>query len=93
MRVLIEQGFVKALDKAVGLRPADPGGAVLDAFHLQKQFVGMAFRASAEFAAVVREHGGDASLVLIEGWQNAFVEHMYGRDRHFAGVQAPPGVA
>ena len=50
---LVEQGAVQALDKAVGLRALDPGGAVLDLLELEKEFVGMAVFAAAELAPVV----------------------------------------
>ena len=51
--VLVEQGAVQALDDAVGLRPLDPGLAVLDALELEEQLVGMAVGPAAELAAVV----------------------------------------
>jgi hypothetical protein len=52
----VEQGAVQPLDDAVGLRPADPGALVLDAFELQKQLVGMAVLAAAELAVSVAQH-------------------------------------
>lgn len=45
--VLVEQGPVQAFDEAVGLRPSDLGGAMLDVLELQEQFVGMAIGSSA----------------------------------------------
>lgn len=52
--VLVEQGAVEALDDAVGLRSADLGLAVLDAFELEEQLVGMAVGAATELAAALR---------------------------------------
>ena len=51
--VLVEKGAVQTLDDAVGLRPADPGAFVLDAFELEEQLVGMAVGPAAELAAIV----------------------------------------
>jgi len=38
---LIEERSVEALDQAVGLGPAHPGGAMFDALELEEEFVGV----------------------------------------------------
>ena len=55
--VLVEQGSVQALDEAVGLGPADPGGAVFDLLDLEEQLKGMTLGPAAVFPAIVAEHG------------------------------------
>ena len=55
--VLVEQGAVQALDDAVGLRPLDFGGAVLNRLELEEQLADMAVGAAAELTAVVRNLG------------------------------------
>jgi hypothetical protein len=84
---------VQALDKAVGLRAFDPGGAVLDVLELEEQLVGMLVRPAAELAAVVAEDRGDPGLVLFEGRQHVGVEQVHGGDRHLVGIEPGPGVA
>lgn len=74
--VFVQQGSVETLDRTVGLRPAYPGGAVLDTFHLQKQFVVTVFWAPAEFAPVAWEHGFDFGLVLRRKWAGHFRRSM-----------------
>jgi hypothetical protein len=49
--VLVEQRAVQALDDAIGLRAFNPGGAVLDAFELQEQLVGMPIGPTSESTA------------------------------------------
>lgn len=46
--VFVEERPVEALDEAVGLGPADAGGAVLDAFELEEELVGVPVGAAAE---------------------------------------------
>lgn len=48
--VLVEQSAVQALDDAVGLRPADTGPFVLDAFELEEQLIRMLVLAAARSA-------------------------------------------
>lgn len=91
--VLVQQGSVQTLNKAVVLRPANFGGSMLDAFELQKQLVGMLIRPTAVLPAIVRENGCDCGIVLLEERQDVFIEHMHGRDRQLAGVEPSPGVA
>ena len=55
--VLAEQRAVQPFDNAVGLRPADLGVLVLDAFELQERLVGILVLAAAELAAVVAAKG------------------------------------
>ena len=50
--VLVEQRAVEALDDAFGLGPLHPGEALVDAFELEKELVGMAVGPAAELAAV-----------------------------------------
>lgn len=69
--VLVEQGTVQALDDAVRLRPADPGGLVHDVLELKEQLVGMAVGPATELAAVVAEHGVDGGAVGLEGRQTS----------------------
>jgi len=81
--VFIEEGAVEAFEIAVGLRPADLGGAVLDAFELEEELVGVLVRPAAELAAVVGEDGFDRDLVGFEERQDVVVEEMDGGERHF----------
>ncbi len=78
---LVQKGAVQALEVAVGLLAADLGGAVLDVFQLQEQFVRVAVRAAAVFPAVVGEHGVDAGIVDLEGGQHVVVHDMDGDHR------------
>ena len=55
--VFIEHRAMEALEITVALRPADLGGAVLDAFELEEKFVGMPVRPVAELPAVIRDDG------------------------------------
>ena len=84
---------MEALDDPVGLRPADLGLAMLDAFELKEELVGMAVRAIAELVAIVREHGLDRYAVLLEEGHDVRVEQMHGGQRHLVGVEAAPGEA
>lgn len=58
---------MQALDDAVGLRPLDPGLAVLDALELQEQLVGMLVGPAAELAAVVAQRRVHRPAVRLEG--------------------------
>ena len=42
--MLVEQGSVEAFDEAVGLGPADLGGAVFDVLELEEDLVGVLVR-------------------------------------------------
>ena len=61
---------LQALDKAVGLRPIDLGGPVLDLLELKEELVRVAIRPAAELAAVVAQYRGDPGTVLLEGRQD-----------------------
>lgn len=61
--VLVEQGSVQALDKAVGLRALDLCGAVLDLLELEEQLIRVPVGPAAELPAVIGEHRGDARAV------------------------------
>ena len=88
--VLIEQGPVQPLDETVGLRPPDPGGAMLDLLELEEQLVGVAIGPAAGLAAIVRQHGGDLGSVRLEARQHVIV-HQVGRgDQQLVGVEPPP---
>ena len=50
--VLVEKRAMQALDNTVGLGPFDPGGAVLNVFELQEQFVRVMVGAPAELTAI-----------------------------------------
>lgn len=76
--VLVDQGTVQPLDDAIGLRPFDLGGAVLDQLEQDEQSVGMAVGAAAELAAVVRQHHLDARVDNLEARQH-FAVHWVGR--------------
>ena len=89
--VFIEEGAVEALKIAVGLRPSDLGGAVLDAFELEEELVGVLVGPAAELASVVGEDGFDGDLVGLEEGQDVVVEEMDGGERHFGGVEACEG--
>jgi hypothetical protein len=84
---------MQALDDAVALGPADPGGLVLDALQLEEQLVGMLIRPAAELAAIVRQYDIHASALLLEGRQDLVVEGLDRRDRQLVGIQARPSVA
>jgi hypothetical protein len=51
--VFTEKGAVEALDNTVGLRTLYTGGAMLDVFELQIEFIRMLVGPSAELAAIV----------------------------------------
>ena len=91
--VLVEEGSVNPFDETIALRASDLGGAVLDAFELKEELVGMSVGSSAELASVVAEDGVDLGLVLFEERQDVFVEDVDGGNGQLAGVQACPGVA
>ncbi len=76
-----------------GLRPLDPGGAVLDAFELEEQLVGVPAGPAAVFAAVVGEHGGDLGTVALERRQDVVVQEMHHGHWQLGGVEPPPGVS
>ena len=65
-KMLLEKGAVEPLDEAIGLRPADPGGAVLDVLELQEELVGVAVRPAAVRAPVVAQDGPHLHAVLLE---------------------------
>jgi hypothetical protein len=66
---------------------------MLDALELQEQFVGMTIGPTAEFSAVVGEHGLDRDAVRFEARQDIRVEQVDGSDQHLVGVEAAPAVA
>ena len=84
---------MEAFDDAVRLRAPDLGLAVLDAFELEEQLVGMAVGPAAELAAIVREYGLDRHAVLLEEGHHIGVQQMHGGQRHLVGVEAAPGEA
>ena len=91
--VFVEQGPVQVLDEAVGRGSADLGGAVLDVPELKEQLVGVMVGAAAELAPVVAQHGGDPSLVGVEGREDLVVHDVHGGDRELVGVEPAPGIA
>jgi len=91
--VLIKQRTVQALDDAVGLRALDAGGAVLDLLELQEQLVRMLIGPAAELAAIVRQHGVDLGVALLEGGDDIIVHQVDGGNRQLARVEPGPGVA
>ena len=82
----------RRFNDAVGLRPVDPGSLVLDALELQEQLVGVAILATAEFAAIVGEHGVDLGPVRFKGWQHIIVEQLDGGEWQLVGVEPGPGM-
>jgi len=80
----------KPLDcEAVGLRPADLGGAVLDLLELEEQLAGVAIGPAVELAPVAREHGVDPSALSLEGGQHVVVHQVDRGDRHLGVVRRP----
>jgi hypothetical protein len=75
------------------LGQVNPGSLVLDVFELQKQLVRMTVLATAELAAVVREHGVDFGLVRLKGRQHIVVDQLDGGQRQFVGVEPGPGLS
>ena len=84
---------MEALDDPVRLRTPDLGFAVLDAFELEEQLVGMAVGPAAELAAIVRQHGLDRHAMFLEVGHDVRVEQMHGGQRHLVGVEPAPGEA
>ena len=76
--VFVQDGPVQSLHEAVGLGALHLRGAVLDAFQLQEELVGMAIRPAAEFTAVVGQDGLDGGPVLFESRQDMVVEQLHG---------------
>lgn len=62
--VLVKQRAMQPFDDAGGLRAFDADGVVLDLLQLQEEFVGLLVGPSAEFAAIVGQHGFDFCVVL-----------------------------
>ena len=99
--VLVELGTVQALDDAVGLRTLHLGAAVLDAFELQEQLVGMLVVSPAELPpprsgrgqANIRQYRLHLDLMGFEGRQDVVVQQLYGGDRKLVGIEPGPGVA
>jgi len=90
--MFVEEGAVQAFNDAVGLRPADPGSLVLDAFELQEELVGVAILATAEFAAIVGEHRVDPGRVRLKDRQHIIVEQLDGGQRQLVGIEPGPGM-
>ncbi len=56
-KAFIDEGAVHMLDKAVGVRSAHAGNAMLDVFDREQQFVRMRVELAAELTLVVGENG------------------------------------
>jgi hypothetical protein len=91
--MLVEQGAVKALGDAVGLRPLDPRGAVLDLLKLQEQLVRVLVGAAAVFPAIVRKNHLDPGVVGLEGRKHVGVHQVHGGDRQLRGIEPRPAIA
>jgi hypothetical protein len=73
--------------RAVGLRPLDPGGAVLDGLELEEELIRMLVGAAAELAAVVGEHDVDLGVCGLESRQHVAIHQMHRRHRQLARVE------
>jgi len=63
--VLVEKASVPALDEAVALRSADPGGPEFDALQLEKELVGMPVQATAVLSTIVPTYINQTFRVII----------------------------
>ena len=86
--VLVEHGPVEAFDEPVAPWPTHPSCRVPDVLELQEDPVEMRVGAATERAAVVREYGGHASAVCVEGRHNGIVERVNRGNRERGCVQA-----
>lgn len=77
---------MQALDDTAGLRTLHLGPAVLDAFELQEQLVGMLVVSAAELPSIVRQHRLHVGLMCFEGRQDVVVQQLYGGDRQLVGI-------
>jgi hypothetical protein len=91
--VFVQRGAVEAFDNAVGLRPLDPCGAVVDLFKLQEQLVRMLVGPATELAAIVRENDLDLCFMRLECWQHIMVENVHGGDRQLGRIEPRPSIA
>jgi len=84
---LIEDGFVKTLTDAVGLRMSGLRFRMFNAAHAKEKLVIVFLHTAAVFRASIRQHSQDAHTLLFEEWQDFVIEHICGSDRRFGRVQ------
>ena len=77
-KVFIEQGAVEPFDKAIALRPSDFSCAMLNAFQLQEELVGMTIGPATILSAIIAKDCFNLDLMLLKVRQHVFVEHVNG---------------